>query len=119
KVSDSYVQATSRLVSVVGLSGVVVIETPDAVLVADRAQVQDVKEIVKRLKDAGRSEADCHVQVHRPWGSYESLVSEPGYQVKRITVKPGGALSLQLHHQRHEHWTVVKGRARVLRGEES
>ena len=117
-VKGSYVYADSRLVSVVGLEDAVVIETSDAVLVSARDQVQDVKEIVKRLKEASRSEADSHAVVYRPWGSYEGLAAGQGYQVKRIVVKPGGALSLQLHHHRAEHWTVVQGVARVTCGEE-
>lgn len=111
------VQAQSRLVSVVGLDEAVVVETPDAVLVASRARVQEVKEIVKRLKQQGRREADAHALVNRPWGSYESLVNGPGYQVKRIIVKPGASLSLQLHYKRAEHWTVVSGRAKVTNGD--
>ncbi|MEX2365108.1 MAG: mannose-1-phosphate guanylyltransferase/mannose-6-phosphate isomerase [Pseudohongiellaceae bacterium] len=118
EVSNSFVQAESRLVCLVGMNDAVVIETRDAVLVAAKDQVQQVKEIVSRLKEASRLEADSHTLVHRPWGSYETLAVSDGFQVKRIIVKPAASLSLQLHHYRAEHWVVVKGTARVTRGEE-
>lgn len=115
---DSLVLAESRLVATVGLTGHIVVETKDAVLVAPRDRVQDVKTIVARLKADGRSESQAHREVHRPWGSYDSLDQGEGYQVKRLTVKPGASISLQLHHRRAEHWVVVSGRARITRGEE-
>lgn len=118
EVRNSFVRADSRLVSLVGIDNVVVVETRDAVLVAERDKVQDVKAVVSLLKDAGRAEAQTHRLVHRPWGSYESLADGEGFQVKRIIVNPGGALSLQMHHHRAEHWVVVRGSARVTRGEE-
>jgi mannose-1-phosphate guanylyltransferase/mannose-6-phosphate isomerase len=114
----SFISAGSRLVATVGLNDCVVIETKDAVMVAPKSRVQDVKQLVTRLKAAGRTEHALHREVHRPWGSYDSLDSGPGHQVKRITVKPGGVLSLQLHHHRAEHWVVVKGTARVTVGDE-
>ena len=117
-VRDSYVHAESRLVSMIGLDNAVVIETADAVLVSARDRVQDVKGIVDLIKQAGRSEADSHVRVYRPWGSYESLVTGERFQVKRIRVNTGASLSLQLHHQRSEHWIVVQGTARVTIGDE-
>ena len=115
---DTLVHATSRLVSVVGLSDVVVVETPDAVLVADRKQCQQVKHIVGELQDSGRSEHTLHRQVHRPWGWYDSIDSGSRFQVKRIMVKPGASLSLQMHHHRAEHWIVVSGTAEVTNGEQ-
>jgi mannose-1-phosphate guanylyltransferase/mannose-6-phosphate isomerase len=115
---NSLVLAESRLVATVGLTGHVVVETKDAVLVAPRDRVQDVKAIVARLKADGRSESQTHREVHRPWGSYDSLDQGVGYQVKRLTVKAGASISLQLHHRRAEHWVVVSGRARITRGEE-
>ena len=119
-VSDSrntLVHATSRLVGVVGLDNVIVVETPDAVLVADRSRSQEVKAIVKQLHSAGRSEQTLHRQVHRPWGWYDSIDSGPRFQVKRIMVKPGASLSLQMHHHRAEHWIVVSGTAEVTNGD--
>lgn len=107
-----------RLVATVGLEDVVVIETADAVLVARKDRVQDVKEIVQRLRDEGRPEADIHRKVHRPWGAYEVLDGGPGFQVKRLTVNPGASISLQFHHHRAEHWVVVRGTAKVTRDEE-
>ncbi len=100
-----------------GLDGVVVIETSDAVLVAVKSRSQDVKQIVARLEAASRTETVAHAKVIRPWGSYEGLAEEAGFQVKRIIVNPGGTLSLQLHHQRAEHWVVVRGEAKVQVGE--
>ena len=102
----------------VGLRDCVVVETKDAVLVAPRAQVQDVKALVTRLKSLGRSEHALHREVFRPWGSYDSLDQGDRFQVKRLLVHPGGVLSLQLHHHRAEHWVVVSGTARITRGEE-
>lgn len=116
--SDSLIISESRLVATVGVKDHVVIETKDAVLVAPRDRVQDVKEIVSLLKSEGRSEYSVHREVHRPWGTYDGLEQGPGYQVKRITLKPGAAISLQLHHHRSEHWVVVAGRARVTRADE-
>ncbi|MDZ4350101.1 MAG: mannose-1-phosphate guanylyltransferase/mannose-6-phosphate isomerase [Xanthomonadaceae bacterium] len=107
-----------RLLALLGLDDVVVVDTADAVLVAHRDRVQGVKDIVAALKAAGRPEAVRHRKVYRPWGSYDSIDLGAHFQVKRITVKPGGALSLQLHHRRAEHWVVVSGQARVTRGEE-
>jgi mannose-1-phosphate guanylyltransferase/mannose-6-phosphate isomerase len=106
---NSYVRSESRLIATVGVEDLVVVETADAVLVADRHCVQNVKDIVNRLKDDKRSEAHTHVKVYRPWGSYESLVNAGRFQVKRIIVSPGERLSLQMHHHRAEHWIVVQG----------
>lgn len=111
--TGSYVRSDSRLVAATGISNLVVVETADAVLVADREQVQDVKRIVTLLKEQQRSEAALHRRVYRPWGSYESLVAAERFQVKRIVVNPGEQLSLQMHHHRAEHWIVVRGTAEV------
>jgi mannose-1-phosphate guanylyltransferase/mannose-6-phosphate isomerase len=107
-----------RLVTLIGLDDLVVVDTADALLVAHRDKVQEVKDIVATLKQAQRPEAGIHRKVYRPWGSYDAVDSGARFQVKRISVKPGAALSLQLHHYRAEHWVVVSGRARVTRGED-
>ncbi len=114
----SYLHSESRLVAAVGLKDHVVIETKDAVLVAPKDRAQDVKKLVARLKEQGRPEHSLHREVFRPWGSYDSLENGPRFQVKRLKVKPGATLSLQLHNHRAEHWVVVAGTARVTRGEE-
>jgi mannose-1-phosphate guanylyltransferase/mannose-6-phosphate isomerase len=115
---DTLVHATSRFVGTIGLDNVVVVETPDAVLVADRARSQEVKYIVGELQRAGRSEPTLHRLVHRPWGWYDSIDHGPRFQVKRIMVKPGASLSLQKHHHRAEHWVVVSGTAEVTNGDQ-
>ena len=114
---DTLVHATSRLVGVVGMDNVVVVETPDAVLVIDRSRSQEVKQIVTELDRVGRTEQKLHRQVFRPWGWYDGIDSGPRFQVKRILVKPGASLSLQKHHHRAEHWIVVSGTAEVTCGE--
>ncbi|MCU0803863.1 MAG: mannose-1-phosphate guanylyltransferase/mannose-6-phosphate isomerase [Burkholderiales bacterium] len=114
----SFVRAESRMVSVIGGKDLVVVETDDAVLVTTRDAVQGVKDIVGHLDRAHRSEAVHHKRVYRPWGWYESVSDGDRYQVKRIMVKPGAALSLQMHHHRAEHWVVVSGTAKVTRGED-
>jgi mannose-1-phosphate guanylyltransferase/mannose-6-phosphate isomerase len=113
-----YLYSESRLVAAVGLKDHVVVETKDAVLVAPRSRVQDVKKLVFRLKERGRYEHSLHREVFRPWGSYDSIENGPRFQVKRLKVKPGAVLSLQLHHHRAEHWIVVSGTARITRGDE-
>ena len=110
---SSFIQAQSRLVTALGISDTIVVETPDAVLVADRAQVQNVKSLVEQLQQHKRKEKDFHSLVYRPWGSFESLAQGNGYQVKHIVVNPDSAISLQRHQHRSEHWTVVKGSALV------
>jgi mannose-1-phosphate guanylyltransferase/mannose-6-phosphate isomerase len=115
---DSFVFSESRLVATVGLESHVVVETKDAVLVAPRGRVQDVKALVARIKAAGRSEHSLHREVFRPWGSYDSVENGERYQVKRLSVNPGASMSLQLHHHRAEHWIVVSGTARITRGDE-
>jgi mannose-1-phosphate guanylyltransferase/mannose-6-phosphate isomerase len=114
----SYLYAQSRLLAAVGLREHVVIETKDAVLVAPQQRVQDVKKLVQRLKELGRSEHSLHREVFRPWGSYDSLENGARFQVKRLRINPGATLSLQMHHHRAEHWIVVAGTARITRGEE-
>ena len=116
-VEDTYIRAESRLVAAVGVDNLVVVETPDAVLVSDADRVQEVKKIVEKLSEGDRDEVLTHTRVYRPWGSYESLVNAERFQVKRIIVSPGAQLSLQMHHHRAEHWIVVKGTARVTCGE--
>lgn len=106
-----------RLIACVGVDDLIVVETPDAVLVAHKDKTQDVKKIVDRLKQAGRSEGQAHRKVFRPWGWYDSIDHGDRFQVKRIVVKPGAALSLQMHHHRAEHWIVVSGTAKVTVGE--
>ena len=113
---DTIVHAGSRLVATVGVKNLVVAETPDAVLVMNKDDSQEVKSVVEILNSQDRSEAKQHTTVHRPWGNFEALISEPNYQVKRITVNPGSTLSLQTHRKRSEHWVVIKGVATVTRG---
>ncbi len=118
--ADSYntlIHASSRLVGTVGVNNLVIIETADAVLVADRSQSQHVKKIVNQLEQLQRSELNLHRKVHRPWGWYDSIDEEDRFKVKRIQVKPGATLSLQMHHHRAEHWIVVKGTAEVTCGD--
>ncbi|WP_067869459.1 mannose-1-phosphate guanylyltransferase/mannose-6-phosphate isomerase [Neptuniibacter marinus] len=115
---DSLIMSKDRLVTTLGVSDLIVIDTPDALLVADKKRIQNVKKIVTQLKDAGRKEAFQHREVYRPWGKYDSIDMGARYQVKRITVKPGAKLSLQKHHHRAEHWIVVEGTARVTKGDE-
>ncbi len=114
--SNTLVLATSRLVSLVGIQDLVVIETPDAVLIADKSRSQDVKNIVSQLKNSQREEHTLHRKVHRPWGWYDNIDEADGFKVKRIQVKPGAAISLQMHHHRAEHWIVVKGAAEITNG---
>ena len=116
---DCYVHSTSRLVAAVGMDEHIIVETKDAILVAPKDRVQDVKELVSQLKKAGRSESAWHREVYRPWGSYDSIDDGERFQVKRLSLKPGGSLSLQMHHHRAEHWIVVQGTARVTCGEKT
>ena len=115
---NCYVRAESRMVSVLGLKNAIVVETDDAVLVADQEHAQAVKDVVGHLADAKRSEHLSHRRVYRPWGYYESIDDGTRFQVKRLMVNPGAALSLQMHHHRAEHWVVVSGTAKVTRGED-
>lgn len=115
---NTYISAESRLVTAVGLDDIVIVETKDATLVARKSRSQDVKAIVDRLKEQGRDETKLHRQVFRPWGSYDSLENQPGFQVKRLIVSPGAVLSLQKHAHRAEHWVVVQGKARITRNDD-
>ncbi|GHB10040.1 mannose-1-phosphate guanylyltransferase/mannose-6-phosphate isomerase [Salinicola rhizosphaerae] len=118
-VGDSLIRSESRLVAAVGVKDLVIVETPDAVMVAHRDAAQSVKRVAEVLKGQSRPEWDLHRRVHRPWGSYDGVHAAERYQVKRICVAPGGRLSLQKHFHRAEHWIVVRGTAKVTRGEES
>jgi mannose-1-phosphate guanylyltransferase/mannose-6-phosphate isomerase len=115
---NAFLVAQHRCLATVGVEDIIVVETADAVLVASREKAQNVKAIVKRLKADRRDEYKTHRQVYRPWGSYEGIDGGPRFQVKRLTVKPGAQLSLQMHHHRAEHWVVVKGTARVTCGDQ-
>ncbi len=115
--NNTFIHASSRLVSVVGVNNLVIVETADAVLVADRSQSQNVKEIVSMLNARQRAELTLHRKVHRPWGWYDSIDEAERFKVKRIQVKPGASLSLQKHHHRAEHWIVVNGTAEVTCGD--
>jgi mannose-1-phosphate guanylyltransferase/mannose-6-phosphate isomerase len=112
-VRNAYVHSESRLVSVLGLEDIVIVETADAVMVTSKEKAQDVKNVVKKLVETHRSEAENHLRCYRPWGFFDSVDMGERFQVKRITVKPGASLSLQLHHHRAEHWVVVSGTAHV------
>ena len=115
--SNTFIHASSRLVGAVGVSNLIVVETADAVLVADRSQSQNVKKLVQQLEAKKREELSLHRKVHRPWGWYDSIDEAERFKVKRIQVKPGASLSLQKHHHRAEHWIVVKGTAEVTCGD--
>jgi mannose-1-phosphate guanylyltransferase/mannose-6-phosphate isomerase len=112
---NSMIFGHHRLVAAVGLKDVIVVETPDAVLAADRNRVEDVRALVEQLKAEGRPERENHRRAHRPWGWYEVIDSGDRFQVKRISVNPGQALSLQMHHHRSEHWVVVSGTAKIVK----
>jgi len=117
--TNTLAMSDGRLIACVGVNDLVVVETADAILVSHKDKTQDVKKIVDRLKAAGRSEGQNHRKVFRPWGSYDSVDNGARFQVKRIIVKPGAALSLQMHYHRAEHWIVVSGTAKVTKGEET
>ena len=117
--TNSYVYAKNKLVSTVGVDNLVVIETKDAILVANKDKVQDVKHIVNQLKAKGRSECEQHREVYRPWGSHDEIANGQRFHVKHLTVKPGEKTALQKHYHRAEHWVVVQGTAKVTNGDES
>lgn len=117
-VNDSYLHSSSKLVTAIGVDNLVIVETPDAIMVSTKDRVQDVKSIVEQLNNESRQETVIHRQANRPWGSYDCIDQGERFQVKRIIVKPGATLSLQMHHHRAEHWIVVKGTALVTKGEE-
>jgi mannose-1-phosphate guanylyltransferase/mannose-6-phosphate isomerase len=116
---NSYVRADDKLIAVIGVDDVVIVSTKDALMVAHKDRTQDVKIITDILKTRTRSEWELNREVYRPWGKYDSIDSDDGYQVKRLTVNPGAKLSVQMHHHRSEHWVVVAGQARVHYGAES
>ena len=115
--TNSMIRSECRLVAAIGVSDLIIVETKDAVLVVHKDNVQQVKQVVEHLKERQRGEHINHTTVYRPWGSYEGIDAGDRFQVKRITVKPGGKLSLQMHHHRAEHWVVVSGTARVTCGD--
>lgn len=117
-VSDCYIQSNERLVAAVGVDNLIIIDTPDALLVADKTRAQDVKHIYAALKKQGHEAYKLHRTVHRPWGTYTVLEESSRFKIKRIEVKPGSSLSLQLHHHRSEHWVVVSGMAKIVNGEQ-
>jgi mannose-1-phosphate guanylyltransferase/mannose-6-phosphate isomerase len=117
--TNSLLLSSSRLVAGVGLDNIAVVETPDAILVVDKNQTQDVKQIVNKLKDAGHTLTQTHRKVHRPWGWYDAIDSGERFQVKRIVVNPGARLSMQMHYHRAEHWVVVRGTAEITNGEDT
>lgn len=119
KTENSYIYAQNKLVSAVGVENLVIIETKDAVLVANKDKVQDVKSIVNQLKAKGRSECEQHREVYRPWGSHDEIALGSRFQVKHLRVKPGERTALQMHHHRAEHWVVVQGTARVTSDDKS
>lgn len=116
-VNNCYIQSNDRMVGAVGVSNLIIVDTPDALLVADCSRAQDVKHIYASLKSQGHEAYKLHRTVHRPWGTYTVLEDSPRFKIKRIEVKPGASLSLQMHHHRSEHWIVVSGMARVVNGE--
>ena len=118
EVANTYIHATSRLVTAIGIKDAIIVETPDAVLVTDKRSDQKIKHLVEHLNSEGRQEVEHHTQVFRPWGSYESLQTGEGFQVKRLIIKPGASISLQRHQKRSEHWVVIKGEAVVTKGEQ-
>jgi mannose-1-phosphate guanylyltransferase len=115
-VTNCFIQSQERIVGAVGIKDLVVVDTPDAILIADRHRTQDVKQIFAKLKAEGHEAHRLHSTVHRPWGTYTVLEEGPHFKIKRIEVKAGASLSLQMHHHRSEHWIVVSGMARVLNG---
>lgn len=117
-VSNCYIQSNKRVVGAVGLDNLIIVDTPDALLVADKSRAQDVKHLYANLKASGHDAHKHHLTVHRPWGTYTVLEENPSFKIKRIEVKPGGCLSLQMHHHRSEHWIVVSGMAKVVNGEQ-
>ena len=117
--TNSYIRAEDKLVAAVGIDDLVVVSTKDALLVAHKDCVQDAKRVANKLREDGRTEWELHREVYRPWGKYDSIDSGDRYQVKRITVKPGAKLSVQMHHHRAEHWIVVSGSARVTNGDDT
>jgi len=116
-VTNCYIQSNNRVVGAVGLDNLIIVDTPDALLVVDKSRAQDVKHLYAALKAEGHNAHKHHLTVHRPWGTYTVLQEHPGFKIKRIEVNPGGRLSLQMHHHRSEHWIVVSGMAKVVNGD--
>jgi mannose-1-phosphate guanylyltransferase len=116
-VTGCYVRASERVIAAVGVENLVIVDTRDALLVAQKGRAQEVKQIYAQLKAEGHEASKTHPLVHRPWGTYEVLEEGPGFKIKRIEVKPASSLSLQMHHHRSEHWIVVQGVAKVVNGE--
>jgi mannose-1-phosphate guanylyltransferase len=112
-------EGSGRLIATLGVENLVIVDTPDALLVANKDKVQDIKKIVAQIKASGRTQHHQHRMVYRPWGIYDSIDNGERYQVKRITVKPGAKLSVQMHHHRAEHWIVVSGTAKVTNGDKT
>ena len=117
--TNTYIRSDGRLITALGVSGLVIIDAGDAVMIADKSRVQDVRGLVDKLRALGRAEHESHSRVHRPWGFYELIQIGERYQVKHLMVKPEGTLSLQMHHHRAEHWVIVRGTARVTLGNET
>jgi mannose-1-phosphate guanylyltransferase/mannose-6-phosphate isomerase len=115
-VHGCYIQSEGRVIAAVGVRDLIVVDTPDALLVIDKERVQDVKQVVSQLKLSNHATHELHRTVHRPWGSYTVLEEAPGHKIKRIVVKPQASLSLQMHHHRSEHWVVLQGTAQVVNG---
>jgi mannose-1-phosphate guanylyltransferase len=115
--NNSYIRTDDKLVSAIGVNDLVIVATKDVLLVAHKNNVQNVKKVIEHLKQEDRPEWELHREVYRPWGKYDSIDSGERYQAKRITVKPGAKLSVQMHHHRAEHWVVVSGTAKVTNGD--
>jgi mannose-1-phosphate guanylyltransferase/mannose-6-phosphate isomerase len=116
-VTNCYIQSSKRIVGAVGIDNLIIVDTPDAVLIADKSRAQEVKRLYATLKSQGHDAHKHHLTVHRPWGTYTVLEEDPAFKIKRIEVKPGASLSLQMHHHRSEHWIVVSGMAKVVNGD--
>jgi mannose-1-phosphate guanylyltransferase/mannose-6-phosphate isomerase len=116
---NTHIETKDRLVAAIGLDNLLVVDTPDALLVADKSKSQEVRQVVSRLKASGHEAHKNHRTVARPWGTYTVLEEGPGFKLKRISVKPGASLSLQMHHHRSEHWVVVSGKAEVVNGDQT
>lgn len=114
--NGSYIKSSNRMIAAIGVQNLLVVDTPDALLIADKAQSQQVKQVAEQLRQQKHETAELHRTVGRPWGTYTVLEESPGFKIKRIVVNPGASLSLQMHHQRSEHWVVVSGKARVTNG---
>jgi mannose-1-phosphate guanylyltransferase/mannose-6-phosphate isomerase len=116
-VRNCYIQSNKRVIGAVGIDNLIIVDTPDALLIADKSRAQDVKHLYAALKARGDQAHKHHLTAHRPWGTYTVLEEDPAYKIKRIEVKPGASLSLQMHHHRSEHWIVVSGMAKVVNGD--